>query len=63
MAVKANLGGGLTEIVIKVITFIASAIEIVEELIMFIKYKVSELEVFRVIVTKKIKKSVKVIKQ
>ena len=63
MAVKANLGSGLTKIVIKVITLIISAIEIIKELIIFIGYKASELEVFRVVITKKIKKSINVISQ
>ena len=63
VAVKANLGSGLAEIIIGVIIFVASAIEIVEEFIMFIKYKASELEVFRVAIAKKVRKSVKVIRQ
>ena len=63
MAVKANLSGGLTKIVIKVIAFVTGAIKIVEELIIFIRYKISKLKVFRVTVTKKVKKSVEVIRQ
>ena len=63
VAVKANLSGGLTKMIIKVVTFITSTIEIIKELIIFIKYKASELEVFRVTITKKIGKSVKVIRQ
>ena len=59
--VKANLGGGLAKIVIEVVIFVASAIEIVEELIVFIRYKASELEVFGVTITKKIRKSVEVV--
>ena len=63
MVVKTNLGGSLAKIVIGVVIFIISAIKIVEELIVFIKYKVSELEVFGVIITGKVGKSIKVIKQ
>ena len=63
VAVKADLGGSLTEIVIGVVIFITNAIKIVEELIVFIKYKASKLEVFRVIIAKKVRKSVKVIRQ
>ena len=62
VAVKANLGGSLTEMVIKVVIFIASAIKIVEELIIFIKYKASKLEVFGVVIAGKVRKSIKVIK-
>ena len=63
VAVKANLSGGLTKIVVKIIIFIINAIEIAEELIIFIKYKASELEVFGVTITKKVGKSVEVIRQ
>ena len=63
VAVKADLGGGLAEIVIGVVIFIISAIEIIEEFIMFIRYKVSELEVFGVAIAKKVGKSVKVVRQ
>ena len=63
MAVKANLGGGLAEMVIEVVVFITSAIEIVKELIVFIRYKVSKLEVFGVTVTGKVGKSVEVVRQ
>ena len=45
MAVKADLGGNLTEIVIGVVALITGAIEIIGELIVFIQYKVSKLEV------------------
>ena len=65
MAVEADLGSSLTEMVIEVVTLVASAIEIIEELIVFIGYKASKLEVFRVTiaVTKKVGKSVNIIKQ
>ena len=65
MAVKADLGSNLTEIVIGVVTLVTNTIKIVEELVIFIKYKVSKLEVFRVTVTiaKRVKKSIKVIGQ
>ena len=63
MAVKADLGGSLAKIVVGVVIFITSTIEIVEELIVFIKYKASELEVFRVAITGKVGKSIKVIRQ
>jgi hypothetical protein len=63
VAVKADLGGGLTEIVIGVIILITSAIEIIKELIVFIGYKASDLEVFRVAVAKRVKINIKVIRQ
>ena len=65
VAVKADLGGGLAEIVVKVVIFVTGAIEIVEELVVFIRYKVSKLKVFRVAITitKRVRKSVKVIRQ
>ena len=65
MAVKANLGSSSTEIVIGVVILITNTIKIVKELVVFIKYKVSKLKVFRVTitVTKRVGKSVKVIKQ
>ena len=63
MAVKADLGSGLAKIVIGVVIFITSTIKIIEELVVFIRYKVSELEVFGVIITGKVGKSIKVIKQ
>ena len=59
--VKADLGNGLTEMVVRVVIFITSAIEIIKELIVFIRYKASKLEVFRVTVTGKIGKSIKVV--
>ena len=63
MAVKANLGSGLTEMVIGVVILIAGAIKIVEELVVFIGYKASKLEVFGVAITKRVRKSVKVVRQ
>ena len=61
------MGSSSTEMVIGVITLITNTIEIVEELIVFIGYKISKLEVFGVTVTiaitKRVGKSVKVIKQ
>ena len=63
VAVKADLGSSLTKIVIGVVTFVTSAIEIVEELIVFIRYKASKLEIFGVTITKKVGKSVEVIRQ
>jgi hypothetical protein len=62
VAVKANLGSSLTKIVIGVVALIASAIKIIEELIVFIRYKASKLEVFRVTITRRIRKSIKVIR-
>ena len=65
VAVKANLGGSLTKMVIKVITLVTSAIEIIKELIIFIGYKTSKLEIFKVTVTviKRVRKSVKIVRQ
>ena len=65
MAVKANLGSNSTKIVIEVIALITNAIKIIGELVVFIKYKASKLEVFRVTIaiTKRVRKSVKIIKQ
>ena len=62
MAVKANLGGSLTKIVIGVVTLITSTIKIIEELIVFIGYKASKLEVFRVTITRRVRKSIKVVR-
>ena len=67
MAVKADLDNSLTEIVIGVIALITNAIKIIEELVVFIRYKASKLKVFRVTIAitiaKKVRKSIKVIKQ
>ena len=62
MAVKANLGSSLTKIVIGVVILITSAIKIIEKLIVFIEHKASKLEVFRVTITRKVGKSIKVIR-
>ena len=43
VAVKANLGSSSTKIIIGVVTLVADAIKIVEELIVFIGYKASKL--------------------
>ena len=65
MAVKANLGNSSTKIVIGVIALITSTIKIIEELIVFIEYKASKLEILGVTiaVTKRVKKGVKIIRQ
>ena len=63
MVVKTDLGGSLAEMVIGVVIFIISAIKIIEELIVFIKYKASKLEIFRVTITGKVRKSIKVVGQ
>ena len=65
MAVKVDLGNSSTEIVIRVVILITNTIKIMEELIVFIGYKTSELEVFGVTITitKRVGKSVKVIRQ
>ena len=62
VVVKADLSGSLTKIVIKVVIFVAGAIKIIEELVVFIGYKASKLEVFRVTVAKRVGKSVKVVR-
>jgi hypothetical protein len=62
MAVEADLSDSLTEIVVGMVVLITSAIEIIKELIVFIRYKISKLGVFGVAITKRVKKSVKVIK-
>ena len=69
VAVKANLGSNSTEIVIGVVILITNTIEIIEELIVFIGYKASKLEVFKVIiavavtVAKRVRKSIEVVGQ
>ena len=65
MAVKANLGSNSTKIIIGVVALITSTIKIVKELIVFIKYKASKLEVFGVTITitKRVGKGIKIIKQ
>ena len=65
MAVEADLDNNSTKIIIGVVALVTSTIKIVEEFIVFVKYKVSELEVFKVAVavTKRVRKSIKVIRQ
>ena len=67
MAVEAKLGSSLTEMVIEVIILITGAIEIIKELVVFIGYKASKLEVFgvaiAVTVAKRVQKSIKVVGQ
>ena len=65
MAVKANLDSSSTEIVVEVVVLITNTIKIIKELIIFIGYKVSKLEVFGVTiaVTGRVGKSIKIIKQ
>jgi hypothetical protein len=63
VAVKADLGSSSTEMVIGVVTLITNTIKIIEEFIVFIGYKVSNLEVFRVTITEKVRVSVKIIRQ
>ena len=65
MAVKANLGNSLTEIIIGVVVFAISTIKIIEELIVFIGYKASKLEVFGVTITvaEGVRKSIEIIRQ
>ena len=64
MAVKANLNSNSTEIIIGVVALITNTIKIIEELIVFIKYKASKLKVFKVTITiaKRVKKGIKIIK-
>ena len=62
MAVKANLGSSSTKIVVGVIVFITGTIKIIKELIVFMGYKASKLEVFRVTITRRVRKSIKVIR-
>jgi len=61
VAVKADLGGALTKMVVGVIVLIAGAIKIVEELVVFIGYKASKLEVFGVTIAGRVGKSVEVV--
>jgi hypothetical protein len=46
-----------------VVILITSTIEIIKELVVFIGYKASNLKVFRVTVTEKIRTNIKVIRQ
>ena len=57
------IASSLTKIVIGVVALVASAIKIIKELVVFIGYKASKLEVFRVTVTRRVGKSIKVIRQ
>ena len=59
VAVKANLGNGLTKIIIGVVALITGAIKIVKELIVLVRYKASKLEVFRFAVTGKVRESIR----
>ena len=61
VAVEADLGGGLTEIIVEIVALIAGAIEIIEELIVFMGYKASKLELFGVTVAGRVRKSIKVV--
>jgi hypothetical protein len=65
VAIKADLSSSSTEMVIGVVILITNTIKIMEELIVFIGYKASKLEVFGVTITitKRVGKSIKVIKQ
>ena len=67
MAVKADLGNSLTKIIIGVVMLVTNTIKIMEELIIFIGYKASKLEVFGVTVaiaiTRRVGKGIKIIKQ
>jgi hypothetical protein len=63
VAVKADLGSSLTEIVIGVVTLIVSAIKIIKEFIVFIGYKASNLEVFGVTITKRVRVSIEIVGQ
>ena len=65
MAVKVDLGNSSTEIVIRVVILITNTIKIMEELIVFIGYKASELKLFKVTVavTGRVRKGIKIIKQ
>ena len=61
VTVKANLGGGLTKMVVGVVVFVTGAIEIIKELVVFMGYKASKLKMFGVTVAEKVGKSVKVV--
>ena len=65
VAVKINLINSSTKIVIEVVILITSTIKIIKELIVFIGYKASKLEVFKITitVTKRVKKSIKIVGQ
>ena len=59
------MGSSSTEIVVGVVVLVTNTIKIMEELVVFIKYKVSKLKVFGVTIaiTKRVKKGVKIIRQ
>jgi hypothetical protein len=63
VGVVALVAGGSTEMVVGVVALVAGAIEIVEELVVFVGYKASELEVFGVAVAGRVGKSVEVVGQ
>ena len=50
MAVEANLSSNSTKMVVGVVTLVTNAIKIIKELIVFVGYKASKLEVFVVAV-------------
>ena len=58
MVVKADLGSGLTKIVVEVVILITGAIKIIEELVVLVRYKASKLEVFGVAVARKIRERI-----
>ena len=60
MAVKTDLGGGLTEVVVKIVAFVAGAIEVkhkvMEELVVFVWCEMSKLKMSEVaVVVKRVK--------
>jgi hypothetical protein len=63
VAVKADLSGNSTKIVVGVVTLITNTIKIVKELIVFIGYKASDLEVFKVTIAERVRVSIKIIRQ
>jgi hypothetical protein len=63
VAVKADLNSSSTKIVIGVVALITNTIKIIKELVVFIGYKASNLKVFRVIITEKVRASVKIVRQ
>jgi hypothetical protein len=63
VAVKADLSGGSTEIVVGVVVLITSAIKIIKELVVFIGCKASDLEVFGVAIAERVGINVEVVGQ
>ena len=59
------MGSSSTEIVVGVVVLVTNTIKIMEELVVFIRYKVSKLKVFGVTVaiTKRVKKGVEIVRQ